>query len=464
MQFGYPTLFITILPYEWDFPKSVWLKDYLHISDSVPTKCGAAETLHISHILDQLSRGYITGVNCNAWERHDIKHVMYASRHKKPNNVSCVFYRFEYQQRRTIHLHMLVWLNSCTELDLNRFNATVPQHNIHDAFLVTRLQASNTTVPFLQECDETTALGDQIILKRSPSDQSINLRAYIDTILFLLKSRMDVQCTDGRAALMKYVTSYVSKLTENAKLLRSTDSTAFHQLWPFLIDMAPGEPEMAMCFSSTPLSYCNKSRVKLVPPAIAYFDKHVISAKYIDRPADAESLTCLQYCRQYCVSKAVPTEPTTRNIVGVHYKYIFNPRFFWEYIIVNTPFRCVNKLKDPHHDELPIHLQSFSYIIHNHGPFILSNQFTTILAAIGYNDIKILEFIILLRGYSLIYYQCLRSPHCLIYEINTGIQENLNMEQLAVFNHITSKIESRSSILFNKECEDDDSSLLFVAK
>ena len=93
------------------------------------TKCGAVETLHISHILHQLSRGYITVVNCNAC----------ATRNKKSNNVSCVFYRFEYQQRRTIDLHMLVWLKSCTELHLNQFNASVPEHNIHDAFLVTRL-------------------------------------------------------------------------------------------------------------------------------------------------------------------------------------------------------------------------------------------------------------------------------------------------------------------------------------
>ena len=50
---------------------------------------------------------------------------------------------------------------------------------------------------------------------------------------------------------------------------------------------------------------------------------------------------------------------------------------------------------------------------------------------------SIQEFITLLRGYSLIYYQCLRSPHCSTYEINTGSQHNLNMEQLAIFNHIT---------------------------
>ena len=93
----------------------------------------------------------------------------------------------------------------------------------------------------------------------------------------LLRSSMDVQATDGKEALMRYVTSYVSKLSENAELLRNTAASTFNQIWPFLIDLSPGEPEMTMAFSPQKISYCDHTRVKIVPPLPEHIEKH----KYI---------------------------------------------------------------------------------------------------------------------------------------------------------------------------------------
>ena len=94
---------------------------------------------------------------------------------------------------------------------------------------------------------------------------------------------MDVQGCDGKAALMQYVSSYVTKLTHTSEVLRSTETTAFQVALPFLIDLHPGLPEMAMAFSSTSMSYCNLSRVKLVPPVSEdYFEKSALFNKWVN--------------------------------------------------------------------------------------------------------------------------------------------------------------------------------------
>ena len=45
------------------------------------------------------------GTNCMDWNTHEIRHVF--SDKEDSNNVQCVFFRFEFQNRNSIHLHML---------------------------------------------------------------------------------------------------------------------------------------------------------------------------------------------------------------------------------------------------------------------------------------------------------------------------------------------------------------------
>ena len=110
--------------------------------DIIPTRCGAIETLHIAHILDQLCKGYITGCNSQEWQKHEIKHSLHDIVNGT-SNVLTVFFRFEYQKRRTIHLHMLVWLKCISDINVNGLSATIPTDNEDLAFLVTRIQPSD---------------------------------------------------------------------------------------------------------------------------------------------------------------------------------------------------------------------------------------------------------------------------------------------------------------------------------
>ena len=169
---------------------------------------------------------------------------------------------------------------------------------------------------------------------------------------------------------MSYVVSYTAKQSENAQLLRSVESTSFQVASSYLLQKQPGEPEMAMAFSGEKMSYTNLTTFKLVPPTITYFEDHATVLKY--RQRDLFSQTLLQYCRTHTMSLPNPKEIVGNvNLVGVHYKYLFNSRFFWEYTVVNTPFRSLADLTPPNYDRLPENLKHFSfYNTHHTHPII----------------------------------------------------------------------------------------------
>ena len=264
---------------------------------------------------------------------------------------------------------------------------------------------------------------------------------------------MDVQTTDGKAALMRYVCSYVSKLTENVELLRNIETSTFNQVWPFLVDLSPGEPEMTMSFSYNKMSYCNLSRVKITPPKPEFLDKNDFFSKYINRCADLEELTCLEFCRDYTMSTERPSLADKRNVVGVKYKYIFNPRFFYEFTIMNTPFRQLNDIRDPLFLSLPENLREFSFLRHNFKDYIFTYQFRAFLENLGYNDIKIFEFLNIIKGFMSLYERFLMNPISIEEQnIDTACKEALNIEQQIVFNHVLDRLLETRDAFPNAIC------------
>ena len=56
---------------------------------------------------------------------------------RKPgSNVNVSFQRFENQGRKTIHMHMLVWLKSIGNLNISNIRATIPTDHTYLAYLV----------------------------------------------------------------------------------------------------------------------------------------------------------------------------------------------------------------------------------------------------------------------------------------------------------------------------------------
>ena len=183
-QFGHPDLFITISPFEWTFPQPPWLQKLREDTGQGPTNLSAFETVHIVNVLEQVVRGYLTGSNCKRWSTH----VFNYDYKKDKKNVKTYFYRFEFQDRGTVHLHMLVWLTDMTKMKLNVFRADVPWENPDLAYLASDLQKSNTSALHLKTSptEVTSHQGTPSLSFYHPADAfELNLRAYISTLLHL---------------------------------------------------------------------------------------------------------------------------------------------------------------------------------------------------------------------------------------------------------------------------------------
>ena len=69
-QYGFPSFFFTISPYEWSFPRPPFIKDIRKNHCLEATDLPVLETLHVANVLEQMARGYLTGANCNRWRQH----------------------------------------------------------------------------------------------------------------------------------------------------------------------------------------------------------------------------------------------------------------------------------------------------------------------------------------------------------------------------------------------------------
>ena len=137
-QFGKPSLFFTFLPYECSFPFPKWL-DVRDRIGHPPIRLAGAETYSVAHALEQIVRGYLTGCNDQRWRSH----VFSYSQIPTQNNVLTYFYRFEFQKRGTIHMHLLVWLRDISEIDFKGIRADVPTGNPEAAFSIREFQKSD---------------------------------------------------------------------------------------------------------------------------------------------------------------------------------------------------------------------------------------------------------------------------------------------------------------------------------
>ena len=296
-QFGTPDLFITISPFEWTFPFPPWLQTLRTVTGHGPTSLSAYETIHIVNVLEQVVRGYLTGCNTNRWTTH----VFHNNYKKNMKNVSTYFYRFEFQDRGTVHLHMLVWLKNPDKIKLDVFRADIPWSNERLAFLAADLQHSDRgALP--QRSDKTafTTRHDREVLSffHPPEAFALNLRAYISTLLPSLKCRMDVQSSDGRGMLLKYASSYVAKWHDayDNDALFSVHVGPYQAAYRHLRALTPLEPEMWMSLSSQFIAWTDSRTKKLTVPT-RQTGTHKIWTLYKTRPKSLETLSLIQWMR-----------------------------------------------------------------------------------------------------------------------------------------------------------------------
>ena len=132
-------MFLTISPFEWSFPIPPWLESLRNVLGKDPTEIAAFETLHFTHVLEQLIRGYFCGSNSKRWTNHlfNYNHIATTS------NVNTYFYRFEFQGRGTVHVHLIVWLKDLSKIRLKLVRSDIPWNDKNLAFEVCKLQKSD---------------------------------------------------------------------------------------------------------------------------------------------------------------------------------------------------------------------------------------------------------------------------------------------------------------------------------
>lgn len=180
-QCGFPSFFLTISPYEWTFPWPGFIQELREDLAMEPTDLPVLETLHIAHVLEQVARGYLTRANTNRWRQH----LFSNQQHPTESNLLTYFYRFEFQSRGTLHLHMLVWVKDLSLIRANLLHASISWNNANDAFLVADTQQPssssssclplcNTPNSFIQRADGSMHLQFHF----TEQDLSKNLRMH----------------------------------------------------------------------------------------------------------------------------------------------------------------------------------------------------------------------------------------------------------------------------------------------
>ena len=195
----------------------------------------------------------------------------------------------------------------------------------------------------------------------SRSDKGCNLRAFVPALTGSLHCSMNVQSSDGKAMLLKYITSYVAKCHDAVKTqqLYSVDLGAYQAATSFLKNMHPLEPEMVLQLTSMKIAWTN-SRTKPFTAPTPGQTQHKVHLKYLGRPAEDEHLTFLQWLREYDHDKNPPKRyKDGSTLVGVKHLSPFNPIFFYQLLIMNVAHRTLDELHDVREDRLPEPIKHF---------------------------------------------------------------------------------------------------------
>lgn len=346
-QYGYPSLFITISPYEWSFPVPSWLDEIRQQTGSSPTMLAAYETLHIAHTLEQIVRGYMCGTSDLRWKDH----LFGTGNRRTRDNVNTWFFRFEFQGRGTIHLHLLVWLKDIHHMQYPLIRADIPPKRCDLSFCAHKYQRATSSALPVFEQDTTiidTPTGPRLAINHPAEAFAASLRAYIATILPTLRCHMDVQTTNGRDMLLQYVTSYVSKCHDvvNIDRLYNCEVGPFQAAYKHLRTLRPCEPEMWLTLSATKSCATATITKQYTPPQPQAAPDNGTAAKYRARPAEMDHLTMLEWLRIVNEKNSPPSlYKNKKALVGVRYLSPFKDHYFFQHLLMNYPHRHLYQLE-----------------------------------------------------------------------------------------------------------------------
>ena len=331
-QYGLPPFFITISPYEWTFPWPRFKEEIREDHCLEPTDLPLLETLHV---LEQIARGYLTAANSNRWRQHLF------SNQEQPgqSNLLTYFYRFEFQSQGRLHL---VWVKDLSLIRANLLHASIPWNNANDAFLVAdNRQSSSSCLPLSEAPDSFVERPDghpHLEFHYTAEDASKNLRVYVTTLLGALRCRTDVQLVDGRGMLLKYMSSYVTKMHEAATVegLYCTDMTGYQAANSFLGSVRPLAPEMAFQLANIKVAWTDKFTKQFRAPHPEQEENNAVYQLYLKREPSEEQQSLLQWLRRHSTAAQKAKDlAADKYLVAIKLVSPFNAIFFFQHQLVH---------------------------------------------------------------------------------------------------------------------------------
>ena len=241
--------------------------------------------------------------NCNRWQQHVFADTV-------NHNILTYFYRFEFQERGTLHLHMLLWVKDVSVIQVDLLQASMPWENQNDAFLVADIQKSNrlslsinesSCNSFVQRSDGST----QLEFRYTPEDAHRNIRAFMTTLQGSLHCRTNVQVAGWKAMLLKYVTSYVTKMhnASTSEGLYCSDTSGFQAANSFLRTVRPLAPKMIFQQSVIKVAWTNKMTKQFRPPYPDQAADNPAYQLYLRCHRQDEDVPLLQWLRNHNICK-----------------------------------------------------------------------------------------------------------------------------------------------------------------
>ncbi|CAE7455269.1 Pif1 [Symbiodinium pilosum] len=383
-QIGWPSLFITIAPYEWSFPYHTWLEDELAKTLSSRLEMPVSETLHLAHVLTQAVKGLLAGANDGL--KPDKEHIFASA-----DGSGKVFHwvaRLEFQDgkrkratfrdaqfyhgRGTIHIHILLWLSRMQDLDLaSKIRADVPDAvdaEMRDLVMASQLDYNSSGWPVRNE-ETRVVTAEQRLQLHHPVDAFAKCcRAYLPDVLAALRCHVDVLASDGY--LPKFSSSFAQELLND----QATDFTLARRV---LADYHPLQPEMIMQLAAQqhPQFLCPGIVRKFVVPVPWQREPPKLVQDYMASSWRQDNMTLLEYLRKAgsdgqigqryrrlhkALKVQVPVEewinhfPADGQIVVASVMYTHsNDRRFGQWLLLNVPFRRVDDLWHPEAARLP---------------------------------------------------------------------------------------------------------------
>ena len=191
-------------------------------------------------------------------------------------------------------------------------------------------------------------------------DADRHIQAYIITLLGSLQCRTEVQLADGKAFLLKHVSSYVTKIPKSAssECLYCTDVTGYQEANCFLRTVKPLEPEMI--FQLTNIKVCwTKNDCFVLSP----FPRPNRQQQGVPNVAEADN-TLPQWLRSDRISGPKPkVYDDNKVLIRVKFVFIFNPIHFYKHLTMHYPHQSPNQLHHAEEESMPPSIKFFAKAI-----------------------------------------------------------------------------------------------------